>query len=77
MRLGGAAAGNFRQLLDLAHRFRLHGVGMQAHALQQGRDDAFVVFDQRRQNVHRLQLRIAMLAGEIVRPLHRLLRFNG
>ena len=50
---------------------------MQPHALQQRRDDAFVIFHQRSQNVHRLQLRIAVLAGEIVRPLHRLLRFNS
>ena len=50
---------------------------MQADALQHGGNDAFAVFHQRRQNVHRLQLRIAVLAGEIVRPLHRLLRLYG
>jgi hypothetical protein len=50
---------------------------MKAHALQQRRNNAFVVFDQRRQNVYWAALRIAVLAGEIVRPLHRLLRFNG
>ena len=55
----------------------LHRRHMQPYALQQRRDDAFAVFQQRRQNVHRLQLRIAVLAGEIVRPLHRFLRFHS
>ncbi len=73
MRLRRAAAGNFRQLLDLAHRLSLHRGHVQSHALQKRRNDALAVLDQRRQNVDRLQLRITMLAGEIVRPLHRLL----
>ena len=77
MRLGGAAAGNFRQLLDLARDLGLHRRHMQSHPLQQRSHDAFAIFHQRRQYVHRLQLRIAVLAGEIVRPLHRLLRFYG
>ena len=77
MRLRGAAAGNFRQLLDLAHGLGLHVWHVQSHALQQRRNDALAVFDQRGQNMDRLQLRIAVLAGEIVRPLHRLLRLYG
>ena len=55
----------------------LHRGHMQSHALQQRRDDAFAIFEQRGQNMYRLQLRIAMLAGEIVRPLHGFLRFHG
>ena len=50
---------------------------MQSYALQQRRNDAFAVFQQRGQNMCRLQLRIAVLAGEIVRPLHGFLRFHG
>ena len=50
---------------------------MQPHALQQRRNDAFLVFDQRGQNVYGLHLRIAVLPGEIVRPLHGLLRLYG
>ncbi len=49
---------------------------MKPHALQQRSNYAFAVFDQRRQNVHGLQFRIAMLAGDIVRALHRLLRLH-
>ncbi len=59
------------------HDLGLHRLGMQSYTLQQRRHDAFAIFQQRRQNVDRLQLRIAVLAGQIVRPLHGLLRFNS
>ncbi len=77
MRLGSAAAGNFGQLVDFARDLGLHHGHMQSHPLQQRRDDAFVIFQQRCQYVYRLQLRIAVLAGDVVRPLHRLLRLHG
>ncbi len=77
MRLRGAAAGYLGQTVDLAHGLGLHRRHMQAYALQQRRDDAVAVFQQRRQNMCRLQLRVAVLAGEIVRPLHGFLRFYG
>ena len=50
---------------------------MYTHALQYRRDDALGIFHKRGQNVHGLQLGIAVLAGEIVRPLHCFLRFYG
>ena len=77
MRLRGAAARNFGQPLDLAHGLGLHRRYMHAHALQHRRNDAFAIFQQRGQDMYRLQLRIAVLAGEIVRPLHRFLRLNS
>ncbi len=77
VRLGGATAGDFGQLLDLAHCLGLHRRYVQSNALKQGGYDAFVVLQQRCQYVNRLQLGIAVLAGEIVRPLHCLLRLYG
>ena len=76
-RLGRASARDFGQLLDRRHGLRLDGGHLQAHAFQQGSDDALVVLQQRRQNVDRLQLRITVLAGDVVRPLHRLLGLYG
>ena len=64
----------FGRRLNLAQGLGLHRRRMHAHALQHRRDDALGIFHQRGQNVHRLQLGIAVLAGEIVRPLHRFLR---
>ncbi len=77
MRLRCAATRHLGQALDLAHRFGLNVGRVQSHALQQRRDDAFAILEQGRENVNRLQFRIAMLTGEIVRPLHRLLRLHG
>jgi len=50
---------------------------MQSNPLQQRSNDALAILQQRRQYVNRLQLRIAVLAGQIVRPLHGFLRLNG
>ena len=77
MRLRCAAAGNFRQLADLARHLGLHRRHVQSHPLQQRSNDALAVFQQRAQYVYRLQLRIAVLAGQIVCPLHGFLRLHG
>src|SRR5271157_2597747 len=69
MRLRGAAARHFRQSLDLAHGLGLHRGHMKPHALQKRRNDSLTVFDERGQDVDRLQFRITVLAGEIIRPL--------
>ncbi len=76
-RLRRPSARYFGQALNCRHRLLLHRLDLQAHPLQQWTDDAFVVLQQSRQYVDRLQLRIAMLAGEVVRPLHRLLGLYG
>ncbi len=76
-RLRGTAAGNLGQAIDLAHCLGLERGHRHADPLQHRRNDALGVFDQRSQNVYRLHLRIAVLAGEIVRPLHGLLSLDG
>ena len=62
--------------LDLAVRLAQHGLRTDADLLQHRRDDAFFVLQQRRQQMDRQQLRIAVLGGEFVRALHRFLRFH-
>ena len=64
-------------MVDRRHSLRLHGLHRQSNALQQRSDDALAVLQQSCQNVDRLQLRVAMLAGEIVSPLDSLLRLHG
>ena len=48
-----------------------------ADFFQHRRDDAFLVFEQRGEQVNRTQLGIAMLGGELVRALDGFLRFDG
>ena len=68
-------AGNLWQLLDLAVNVAEDGLRADADFFQHGRNDAFFVFEQRRQQMDRKQLGIAVLGGELVRALHCFLRF--
>ena len=74
--LGGSAAGNFGQALDLAVGLAQHGLRTNADLLQHGQDDAFFVFEQRRQQVQGQQFRVAVLGSEVVAALHCFLRFH-
>ena len=74
--LRGAAAGDLGQLFDLAIDLAQHGLRTDADFLQHRRNDAFFVLEQRRQQMQRQQLRIAVLGGEFVAPLHRFLRLD-
>ena len=75
--LGGSAAGNFGQALDLAVGLAENGLRTDADLFQHGQNDAFFVFEQRRQQVQGQQFRIAVLGGELVAALHRFLRLHG
>ncbi len=77
MRLRGAAARHFRELVDLARGFGQCRLRRQANALQQRRNDAFLVLQQGCQYVYRLQFRIAVFRGDVVRLLHGLLCLDG
>ena len=71
------ASGDFGKLFDLAIDLGEHGLRANADLFQHGRNDAFFVFEQRRQQVQRQQFGIAVLGGELVRALDRFLRFDG
>ena len=66
-------AGNFRQAFDLTRGFGQYLLRLRANALEHRHDDAFLIADERREQVHRLQLRIAVLRGKLDCALDRLL----
>ena len=72
-----APAGNLGQLLDLAVDLAQNGLRADADFFEHGRNDAFLVLEQRGQQVQRQQFGIAVLGGELVRALHGFLRFDG
>ena len=63
------------KLLDLAIDLVQHGLRADADLFQHRRNNAFLVLEQRRQQVQRQQLRIAVLGGELVPALDGFLRF--
>ena len=69
-----AAAGNLGQALNRAVDLAQYGLRTNADFLQHRRDDAFFILEQCSQKMQRLQLGIAVLGGQIVGALHRLLR---
>ena len=75
--LRAAAARNLGQLLNLFVEIAEHGLRTDTDLLQHRRNDAFFIFNQRRQQMERCQLRIAVLGSEFVSALHSLLRFYG
>ena len=74
--LSGASR-NFGQLFEFAINLAEHGLRSNADLFQYRRNDAFLVFEQRGQQMQRLEFRIAVLGGELVGPLDGFLRFDG
>ena len=70
-------ARNFGQLFDLAVDIAQDGLRADADLFQNRRNDAFLIFEQRSEQMNRLQLGIAVLGGELARALDGFLRFNG
>ena len=70
-------SGDLGKLLEFFVDLAQHGLRADADLFQHGRNDAFLVFEQRGQQVHRQQLGIAVLGGELVRALDGFLRFDG
>ncbi len=66
-------AGNFWQALDLARSFRQYLLRLRANSLKHWHNDAFLIADQRGEQVHRLQFRIAVLRGKLDCALDRFL----
>ena len=73
--LCGTSAGDLGEALDLAVHLIEHRLHANADLLHDGRNDAFAVFKQCGEEMHRQQLRIAVLGRQIVGALHRFLRF--
>ncbi len=70
-------ARNLRQLLNFLIDLAEYALRPNTNLLEHRRHDAFFVLDQRSQQMHRQQLRIAVLGREFVRALDGLLRFYG
>ena len=70
-------AGHFRKLFQLVVDVAQHGLRADPDFFEHRRNNAFLVFKQRGEQVKRPQLRIAVLGGEFVRPLDGFLRFDG
>ncbi len=73
----GGASGNFGKFFELAINLGQHGLRANADLLQDGRHNAFLVFEQGRKQVQRQQFRVAVLGGQFVRTLDSFLRFDG
>jgi hypothetical protein len=70
-----AAAGNLGQAFDVTIDIAQQRLRANAHLLQHRRHNALSIFEQRCQQVQRLQFRIAVLGCKLARALDRLLRF--
>ena len=64
----------FGQTLELAVGLAEHGLRTDPYLLQNRLDNSFFVFEQRRQQVQRQQLRIAVFRSKVVAALHSFLR---
>src|SRR5438445_687845 len=60
------SAGDLGEALDLAVHLIEHCLHANADLLDDGRNDAFAVFKQGGEQMHRQQLRIAVLGGQVV-----------
>ena len=70
-------SGNLGKFFELFVDFSQDGLRADADFFEHGRDDAFLVLEQRGEQVNGAQLGIAMLGGELVRALDGFLRFDG
>ena len=70
-------SGDLGEFLDLFVDFGQDGLRADADLFEHRRNDAFIVFEQRGEQVKRAQFGITVLRGELVRTLDGFLRFNG